>query len=90
MADLVFIGYSFWAKIMRMLSVIERKHETNQIMLRVSFSVFIFSQILTEYVTIETEGVCMYVRASVCLSVCVSATAQTAQPILMKICTNDL
>ena len=28
---------------------------------------FIFSQILPEYVTIETEGVCMYVRACVCL-----------------------
>ena len=61
-------------------------------------SFFIFSQILTEYVTIETEGVCMYVRLSVrlsvrlcvCLCVCVSATAQTAQPILMKFCTNDL
>ena len=29
---------------------------------------FIFSQILTEYVTIETEGVCMYVRA--CVRLC--------------------
>ena len=33
--------------------------------------VFIFSQILTEYVAIETEGVCVCVCVSVCVSVCV-------------------
>ena len=57
-------------------------------------TLFIFSQILTEYVTIETEGVCVcvcvYVCLSVCLSVCVISTAQTDGPILMKLCTNDL
>ena len=34
-------------------------------------TLFIFSQILTEYVTIETEGVSVCVCACVCVSVCV-------------------
>ena len=55
---------------------------------------FIFSQILTEYVAIETEGVCVCVCVSVCVSVClcvcVISTAHTDWSILMKLSTNDL
>ena len=53
---------------------------------------FLYSVILTEYVAIETEGVCMSVCVYVCASVCVcgSSTAKTVVSILMKLCTNDL
>ena len=53
--------------------------------------IFIFSQILTEYVVIEPRvSVCVCVCLSVCLCVCVISTAQTNEPILMKFSTNDL
>ena len=55
---------------------------------------FLYSVILTEYVAIETEGVCMsvcvYVCACVRMCVCGSYTAKTVMSILMKLCTNDL
>ena len=54
-------------------------------------SVFIFSQILTEYVVIEPR---VSVSVSVCLSmrvcVCIISTAHTDWSILMKLSTNDL
>ena len=51
---------------------------------------FLYSVILTEYVAIETDGVCMSVCVCVCVSVCGSPTAKTVVSILMKLCTNDL
>ena len=54
-------------------------------------AIFIFSQILTEYVRIEPRvSVCLCVCLCVCLSVCVISTAQTDGPIFMKLSTNDL
>ena len=60
---------------------------------------FLYSVILTEYVAIEPRvyvrvsvcaSVCASVRLCVCASVCLSSTAQTDEPILMKLSINDL
>ena len=58
---------------------------------------FLYSVILTEYVAIEPRVcvcvyMCMYACVYVCMyaRVCVISTAQTDEPILMKLSTNDL
>ena len=51
------------------------------------YQLFLYSVILTEYVAIEPR-VC--VCLCVCLYVCVISTAQTDEPILMKLSTNHL
>ena len=62
-------------------------------LLGVEFLLFIFSQILTEYVAIEPRMfvcVCVLVCVSVCACVCVISTANTVWSILMKLSINDL